>query len=197
MRCQSYIKCSASFQKLFFRLLLTLLLLVWDISDMHKVTNAMQKKEMLLSLAAFLYAYFILWPCCCFSLWYMNFRWTCILLYFDSHVFPSQPWVLYTLLFLNGHPRGTLASWAAFLTHWMDYKEVLNKSCSQSRRFACSFCSVFADKPDWRCFKVIGSLNADKAGPGSWDATLLCFRDGVTVLSRQQTLSLWNDDEQD
>lgn len=68
-------------------------------------------------------------------------------------------------VFLTGHPRGILASWAAFLTHWMDYKEVLSKSCSQSLQFACSFCSVFADKPDWCCFKVIGSVNADKAGP--------------------------------
>lgn len=47
----------------------------------------------------------------------------------------------------------------------MDYKEVVSKSCSPSLRFACSFCSVFADKPDWCRFKVIDSVNADKAGP--------------------------------
>lgn len=155
------------------------------------------KRKMLFSLAAFcMFIIFISWPCCCFSLWYISDEPSLAFCLILTSIFPlSQPWVLQTLPFLTGHPQGTLAFCAAFLTHWMDYKEVLNKSCSQNLQSACSFCRVFADKPDWHCFKVIGSVNTDKAG--SWDATLLCFRDGVTVLSHQQTLLLWNDDEQD
>ncbi len=65
----------------------------------------------------------------------------------------------------------------------MDYKKVLSKSCSPSLRFACSFCSVFADKPDWRRFKVIGSVNVDKASLSGSGRFIGCHIAALQTLS--------------
>lgn len=73
----------------------------------------------------------------------------------------------------------------------MDYKKVLSKSCSPSLRFACSFCSVFADKPDWRRFKVIGSVNVDKTSLSGSGRFIGCH---IAALQRLRDSSIMPED---
>ncbi len=175
---------------IFLKLLLTLLLLVCNSCGMlYKVNNAV--KWMWFLLAAFCNN-FIMTMLLFLSLIYNFLDEPPFAFCFFWQGTPSpQPWVPQTLLFLTGRPQGTLASWAAFLTHWMDYKKVLSKSCSTSLRFACSFCSVFADKPDWFRFKVIGSVNADKASPSGSGRSIGCH---IAALQRLKDSSIMPED---